>query len=154
MARVGGARRRRQGAGQLECRRRSAQRGPNRHGPRNRRLSDQVLLQHAVLVLRVGPELEVITTDHPLVVNAGREGFAIHLLALALDPSTLVFMHDASMSLEQDELTAAILKHTPLLLKGPCRCVYSRGPLRDWPALSVRQVAYRHMMGKAEDLET
>jgi hypothetical protein len=93
-----------------------------------------------VLTVETGPAF--ITTDAPLLVNAGASASPIDVLTLALDPSKLFIMHPASWKTTDNEVIECAkslgLGHNLLLLKAGCRCVYSRDPITDGGPIRLR----------------
>lgn len=95
-----------------------------------------------------GPEKSFITTDQPVLVNVGqtelgrRTVVGIHVLSMALSPTTLFFAHPANWGAGEDveALVGNLLfGHDLLLLHAGCTCVYSSQKIEDGPRVRLRR---------------
>lgn len=87
-----------------------------------------------------------ITTDAPLLVNAGEGSRPISILSMALSPKKLLFVYPSQWAMN-DELRTLIgnlvYGHDLLLLRAGCTCAYSSQRIEDNARVGLRKAVYR-----------
>jgi len=85
-----------------------------------------------------------ITTDAPLLINAGSSSAPFHVLTLALSPNKLFVMHPQSWKAQESSAPECIellaFAHNFLLVQAGCRCVYSDLRITDDGPIHLRSL--------------